>query len=82
MSNHDKHDPKLLPDLWKLNYKRLVMAPLEVPGCHFTEARFVLQAKVALETRLLIWSTFGLAVGTSVLAVATIALAVITASQR
>lgn len=54
------------------------MAPLEVPRCGFTEARFVLEAKVALETRLLIRITFWMAVGTFVLALATIALAVIT----
>jgi hypothetical protein len=77
MSNHEKHDPKLLALLWKLDYEQLVMAPGEVDGCGFTEARFVLQAKVALETRSLIRSTFWMAVGTFVLAVATIAVALI-----
>jgi hypothetical protein len=78
MSHHEKYDPKLLALLWKLDYEQLVMAPGKVDGCGLAEARFVLQAKVALETRSLIRSTFWMAVGTFVLAVATIAVAVIT----
>jgi hypothetical protein len=83
MSDERHHDIVELERLWHLDYKELAMAPGKPmspgePKASLTMARFVLQGRVALETKSLIKSTFWLAVATAVMAIATIALAVIT----
>jgi hypothetical protein len=61
-----------LARLWKLSYKELAMVPGE-PGARLREARFIMQAKVALETRRL---QFVIAVATVVMTIATVVLAI------
>ncbi len=61
-----------LARLWKLSYKELAMAPGE-PSTRLREARFIMQAKVALETRRL---QFVIAAATVVMTVATVVLAI------
>jgi hypothetical protein len=51
MSENDKYDREELDRLWKLNYEELAKAPGQ-PNGRLREARFVMQAKVAWETRL------------------------------
>ena len=68
----EKYDSERLKRLWKLDYESLAMDPGEPDGS-LTLARFVLQAKVARETRLMIKSTFWLAVATFSLVFVTIA---------
>jgi len=77
MGEEQKYDLGELKRLWNLDYESLAMAPAE-PNGRLREARFVLQAKVALETRSLIKSTFWMAVATFAMALATIAMTVIT----
>jgi hypothetical protein len=77
MSEEGQNDIEELKRLWKLDYESLAMAPGQ-PNGRLREARFVLQAKVALETRLLIKSTFWMAVATFAMALATIAMTIIT----
>jgi hypothetical protein len=77
MSEEKQYDIEELKRLWKLDYESLVMAPGQ-PNGRLRVARFVLQAKVALETRLLIKSTFWMAVATFAMALATIAMTIIT----
>ena len=50
------YDSQLLKELWNRRYKDLVMAPGE-PGGRLREARFVMQARVAAETRRLSLAT-------------------------
>ena len=76
----EHYDTEELKRLWQMDYESLAMAPGQ-PNGRLREARFVLQARVALETRLLIKSTFWMAVATFVMALATIALAVITLAK-
>ena len=73
---HEKYDIDELRRLWKLDYKLLAEAP-GGPNGRLREARFVMQAKAALETQSLIRITFWMAVATFLLALATIALAVL-----
>jgi hypothetical protein len=68
----EKYDSEQLQRLWKLDYESLAMHPGESDGS-LTLARFVLQAKVALETRSMIKSTFWMAVATFALVFVTIA---------
>ena len=68
----EKYDSEQLQRLWKLDYESLAMDPGKPDGS-LTLARFVLQAKVAQETRLMIKSTFWLAVATFALVLVTIA---------
>jgi hypothetical protein len=75
--DQDQYDLEMLKRLWKLDYESLAMAPGQGGG-RLREARYILQTKVALETRSLIRSTFWLAVATVILAIATVALTVIT----
>jgi len=42
--------PEALKRLWKLEYEELAVAPGE-PGARLREARFIMQARVAFETR-------------------------------
>ncbi len=78
--NHEKepYDRDVLVSLWKMNYDELVEAPSEVG--RLREARFVMQAKVAWETRrymrMTTWATIVLAFATVLLAIATLLLAV------
>ena len=51
MGEEQQYDLGELKRLWKLDYESLAMAPAE-PNGRLREVRFVLQAKVALETRL------------------------------
>jgi hypothetical protein len=75
----DKYDQEDLRRLWNLDYESLAMAPADPkhPNVGMSEARFILQARVALETGSLIKSTFWLAVATIAVALGTIALAVL-----
>jgi hypothetical protein len=68
----EKYDSEQLKRLWELDYESLAMHPGEPDGS-LTMARFILQAKVALETRSMIKSTFWLAVGTFALVLVTVA---------
>jgi len=68
----EKYDSEKLKRLWELDYESLAMNPGEPDGS-LTLARFVLQAKVALETRSMIKSTFWMAVATFALVFVTIA---------
>ena len=81
MSDESHHDREQLEKLWAKDYESIAMYPGEIASGatkgSLTLARFVLQAKVALETRSLIRSTFWLAVATTATAVATFALALI-----
>jgi hypothetical protein len=77
MSDEQKYDIEELKRLWKLDYKSLAMAPGQ-PNGRLRDARFVIQAKAALETRSLIRMTFWMAVATFAMAIATIAMAVVT----
>lgn len=77
MSEEEHYNIEELKRLWKLDYESLAMAPGQ-PNGRLRDARFVLQAKAALETRSLIRSTFWMAVATFAMAIASIALAVIT----
>jgi hypothetical protein len=85
MSDTDKetehYDREEFKRLWAMDYKSLAMAPGQ-PNGRLREARFVLQARVALETRLLMKITCWMAVATCVMALATIALAVITLAKH
>lgn len=76
---NDKYDQQELRRLWKLDYESLAMAPGDPkhPKVGMTEARFILQARVALENRSLIKSTFWLAVATIAVALGTIAMSVL-----
>jgi hypothetical protein len=76
MSDEERYDPEELERLWKLDYDKLAMDPGR--SGRLREARFVMQAKVALETRSLIKYTFWMMVGTFALAIATIVLAIVT----
>jgi hypothetical protein len=72
MSEEDKdYSSAELKRLWKLKYEELVMAPGE-PGARLREARFVMQAKVAHETRRL---GIIMACATVVMTIATIVMA-------
>jgi hypothetical protein len=64
MSDGEKYDRKELERLWELDYKSLATDPGETGS--LKEARFVMQAKIALETKSMIKSTFWLAVATVV----------------
>ncbi len=50
MNDKTQYDLAELKRLWKLNYQELVEAPGQSGG-RLREARFVMQAKVASETR-------------------------------
>jgi hypothetical protein len=71
-TEHRQYDRAELERLWKLKYSELIKAPSE-PKARLREARFVMQAKVASETRLLQIIT---ALATAVMAVATIVMAI------
>ena len=71
MGEERKYDAAELKRLWALRYKDLVRAPGQ-PGGHLKEARFVMQAKVAFETRRL---GVIMAIATIVMAVATVVMA-------
>ena len=72
------YSAKELKRLWALKYEDLAMAPGE-PGARLREARFILQVKVAYETRrsgiIMTWATLVMAAATVALAVATYFLA-------
>ena len=53
-----------------MSYKELGMAASDPDG-NLREPRFVMQAKVAMETRRLIWMTFAMVVATFAMVVAT-----------
>jgi hypothetical protein len=72
MSEESKYDLEELVRLWKLDYQQLARAPGEASG-RLREARFVMQAKVAWETRLYIHITTA---ATVVMSLATIVMAV------
>ena len=72
MTEDQKYDRAELERLWKLKYEDLVKAPGE-PNARLREARFVMQAKVASETRFL---GVVMAVATVVMAIATIVMAI------
>ena len=78
-NNEEKgYSAEELKRLWKLKYEELAMAPGE-PGARLREARFIMQAKIAFETRrsgiIMTWATIVMAAATVILAVATIVLA-------
>jgi hypothetical protein len=76
MNEDEKYDIDELRRLWNLDYESLAMAPGQ-PNGRLREARFVMQAKAALETRKMITSTYWMAVATFAMAIGTIALAVL-----
>jgi len=49
---NQQYDAVELKRLWKLSYEDLALAPGE-PGARLREARFIMQARAARETRLL-----------------------------
>jgi hypothetical protein len=62
------YDPKRLRELWeKKNYEELVMAAGD-EGSRLREPRFVMEARVAYETRRMARVTAGLAVATALFA--------------
>lgn len=68
MNEDSKYSKEQLEKYWSLSYRELVFAAkdgLRLP-------RFVMQAKVAMETRRLIWMTFFMALATFFMAVATV----------
>ncbi len=72
MSEEEKeYSSAELKRLWKLRYKELAMAPGE-PGARLREARFIMQAKAARETRLL---GIVMACATVIMTIATIVMA-------
>ena len=72
MSDQEKeYSSAELKRLWKLKYKELAMAPGE-PGARLREARFIMQAKAARETRQL---GIVMACATVVMTIATIVMA-------
>jgi hypothetical protein len=77
MNEESGYDPDELDRLWIMDYEELAKAPGR-PNGRLREARFVMQAKVANETRRLIWMTFLMALATFAMAVATIIMAVAT----
>jgi hypothetical protein len=72
MSEDDQYDLKELERLWNLNYKELAMAP-GLPNGRLKGPRFILQARVALETRRL---AFVMTLATIAMTLATIAMAI------
>jgi len=68
------YSAKELKRLWALKYEDLAMAPGE-PGARLREARYILQVKVAHETRrsglIMMWATVVMAAATVALVVAT-----------
>jgi hypothetical protein len=81
MNDEKQYDKEALEHLWKLDYDKLVTAPGE-PNGRLREARFVMQAKVAFETRKLINSTYWMAVATFAMAIGTAALVVLEVLKR
>jgi hypothetical protein len=69
--NPKKYDLDELKRLWKLNYEELAMAPGE--SNRLREARFIMQARIALETRRI---AFVMVLATVAMTIATIAMAV------
>ena len=65
------YDRKELERLWKLTYRQLALAPGD-EGARLREARFVLEARAAAETRLL---GIIMAVATVVMTLATVVMA-------
>ncbi|WP_143135552.1 hypothetical protein [Burkholderia ubonensis] len=79
MSEDEKgYSGEELKRLWKLKYEELALAPGE-PGARLREARFIMQARVALETRRLgivtTCSTVIMAIATVVMTIATVIIA-------
>jgi len=74
----ERYSAEALKRLWKLEYDKLAVAPGE-PGARLREARFIMQARVAFETRrlgiIMAWATIVMAFATVILAVATIVIA-------
>lgn len=70
-----QYDLKELRRLWALNYKELAQAPGE-PNARLREARFIMQAKVAWETRRYMLVTTA---ATVMMAIFTIVIAIATA---
>jgi hypothetical protein len=77
MGDEEGYDMEELKRIWGLDYKALALAPGE-PGGRLRDARFVMQAKSALETSSLSRMTLWMAVATGFMALATISLAVTT----
>ncbi|MHC4401269.1 MAG: hypothetical protein ACYTG0_16480 [Planctomycetota bacterium] len=74
MSEKEEYDLAELRRLWKLSYKDLAEAPGQ-PNARLREPRFVLQAKVAWETRrcmlVTVCATIVMAIATVVIAIGT-----------
>lgn len=77
----DHHDIEQLKHLWSLDYEPLAMSPGKITPKgtmgDLTLARFVLQSKVALDSRSLVKATLLLAAATFATAFATVVLCVI-----
>ena len=78
MSDDEQYDSAELKRLWKLKYKELALVPGE-PGARLREARFIMQARAAWETRqlgvVMAFATVVMTVATIAMTVATIVLA-------
>jgi hypothetical protein len=81
MNDEGQYDIEELKRLWKLDYESLALAPGQ-PNGRLREARFVMQAKVALETLKMINSTYWMAVATFAMAIGTAALVVLEFLKR
>ena len=68
MNEDSKYPKEQLEKYWSLSYRELVIAAKD--GLRFP--RFVMQAKVAMETRRLIWMTFIMSLATFAMAIATV----------
>ena len=75
MREKGQYDAAELERLWNMDYEELLKAPGQ-PNGRIREARFVMQARVALETRELtrkmVWATVVMAFASIVMAFATI----------
>jgi hypothetical protein len=70
MNEEPRYNRERLEELWDMSYKEILLAAAELGG-NLREPRFVMQAKVAMETRRLIWMTFAMVVATFAMAIAT-----------